>query len=59
MAENKVVNLEVKEKGMEEMGQKTLSLKAKLKELKEQMALAGDGTAEFKRLAVEAGALQD
>ena len=59
MAENKVVNLEVKEKGMEEMGQKTLSLKAKLKELKEQMALAGDGTAEFKRLAAEAGALQD
>lgn len=59
MAENKVVNLEVKEKGMEEMGQKTLSLKAKLKELKEQMALAGDGTAEFKKLAAEAGALQD
>ena len=59
MAENKVVNLEVKEKGMEEMGQKTLSLKAKLKELKDQMALAGDGTAEFKKLAAEAGALQD
>lgn len=59
MAENKVVNLEVKEKGMEEMGQKTQSLKAKLKELKEQMALAGDGTAEFKKLAAEAGALQD
>lgn len=59
MAENKVVNLEVKEKGMEEMGQKTLSLKAQLKELKAQMAAAGDGTAEFKRLAAEAGALQD
>ena len=59
MAENKVINLEVNESGMEELTGKTKSLKAQLKELKVQMAAAGDGTAEFRKLAAEAGALKD
>jgi hypothetical protein len=56
MAEKRTIELDVNTKEAEKS---TQSLKSRLKELKEQIALAGDGTEEFKRLTKEAGALKD
>lgn len=59
MAEKKVIELEVKNKGFEEFEGKTKSLKAQLRELKEQISRLDEGSLEFKKLTAEAGALQD
>jgi hypothetical protein len=57
--EEKVIKLNVDLNGVEEAEKKSQSLKARLKELKAELAGLDEGSAEFHRLAEEAGALQD
>ena len=57
--EEKVIKLNVQVEGMEQAEKQSQSLKARLKELKNELATMDEGTAEFQRLAEEAGALED
>lgn len=59
MSEKKIIELEIKDKGMAEFGAKATSLRTQLKEMKIALAGMGEGTAEFNKLNREAGRLQD
>lgn len=58
MAEKRTIELEV-ESNLNESTENVKSLKAQLKELKTQLLSLDEGSEEFKKIAQEAGALQD
>jgi hypothetical protein len=59
MSEKRTIELEVKEQGLEQVTEKTRTLKQQLKEMKEQLATMDEGSQGFKELVAEAGKLQD
>ena len=59
MAEKRTIELEVKESGLDQVTEKTKSLKQQLKEMKEQLGTMDEGSEGFKELVAEAGKLQD
>jgi hypothetical protein len=59
MSEKRTIELEVKEQGLDQVTEKTRTLKQQLKEMKEQLATMDEGSQGFKELVVEAGKLQD
>lgn len=59
MAEKRTIELEIKESGLDQVTEKTKSLKQQLKEMKEQLGTMDEGSEGFKELVVEAGKLQD
>jgi hypothetical protein len=59
MAEKRVIELEVKTTGAENSEKSVKSLKAQLRELKNELAGLDEGSERFKEVAKQAGALQD
>ena len=59
MAEKRTIELEIKESGLDQVTEKTKSLKQQLKEMKEQLGTMDEGSEGFKELVAEAGKLQD
>ena len=59
MAEKRTIELEVKEQGLDQVTEKTKSLKQQLKEMKLELSTMDEGSQGFKDLLVEAGKLQD
>jgi hypothetical protein len=59
MAEKRVVELEVKEKGVDKAVKSSSSLRTQIRQLREEMALLDQSSPEFNKLAQEAGKLQD
>ena len=59
MAEKRTIELEIKESGLDQVTEKTKSLKQQLKEMKDQLGTMDEGSEGFKELVVEAGKLQD
>ena len=59
MAEKRTIELEVKEQGLDQVTQKTKSLKQQLKEMKLELSTMDEGSQGFKDLLAEAGKLQD
>ena len=59
MAEKRTIELEVKEQGLDQVTEKTKTLKQQLREMKEQLSTMDEGSEGFKELVAEAGKLQD
>jgi hypothetical protein len=59
MAEKRVIELEVKTTGAENSEKSVKSLKAQLRDLKNELAGLDEGSERFKEVAKQAGALQD
>ena len=59
MAQKKVIELEVKEKGMDEFAGKAKTLKSQLREMKDLLGTMDENSVAFKNLQREAGALED
>ena len=59
MAEKRTIELEVKEQGLDQVTEKTKSLKQQLKEMKLELSTMDEGSEGFKELLAEAGKLQD
>jgi hypothetical protein len=59
MAEKRTIELEVKQQGLDQVTEKTKSLKQQLKEMKLELSTMDEGSQGFKDLLVEAGKLQD
>ena len=59
MAEKRTIELEVKQQGLDQVTEKTKSLKQQLKEMKLELSTMDEGSQGFKDLLTEAGKLQD
>jgi hypothetical protein len=59
MAEKRTIELEVKQQGLDQVTEKTKSLKQQLKEMKLELSTMDEGSQGFKDLLAEAGKLQD
>jgi len=59
MAEKRTIELEVKDKGLDQVTEKTKNLKQQLKEMKLQLSTMDEGSQAFKDLLAEAGKLDD